>query len=112
MKNKGLWSKRLEQNNPREVAFAKLWESENVDCRGINYGYGALQDLFIKHDSKCFTRVNSDCVTRITQRDRFIVATVIQWLGSNCGMGFLHKALDDCGYVIMKKDDLKTWRDK
>jgi len=112
MKNKGLWFKRTTQDNPRELSFAKIWEKENTECRFVNHGNGILQDLFVKKDNKNFTRYSYNLTTRITQRDRFIVATVIQWLGSNCGMGFLHKVFDDCGYVIMRKEDFEAWRNK
>ena len=32
-----------------------------------------------------------------TERDRIVAATVVQWLGSNVGMGFLQAALDNGG---------------
>lgn len=105
MENKGLFSERQE-HNPREKAFADEWERENTNCRAIDYGWGTLQNLFIKTDgpggrlwSPLFHR---RIVTRINKRDRFIVATVIQWLGSNVGMSFLHSALKKCGYRIVK----------
>ena len=34
------------------------------------------------------------------ERDRIVAATVIQWLGSNVGFGFLEEALRKCGYRI------------
>ncbi len=45
--------------------------------------------------------------TKITLRERFIAATVIQWLGTNCGMAFLKEALDKCGLKIVQKSDAK-----
>jgi hypothetical protein len=41
-------------------------------------------------------------VVKITARERFIVATVIQWLGSNVGFCFLREVLKSCGYDIVK----------
>lgn len=34
---------------------------------------------------------------RMTQRDRFIAATVIQWLGTPCGLAFLTSAFQRAG---------------
>src|ERR1043166_46362 len=45
--NRGAHYKRCE-NNPREKAFADRWEKENECNSSVNYGYGLLQDLFIK----------------------------------------------------------------
>jgi hypothetical protein len=44
-------------------------------------------------------------VGAITERDRNIAATLIQWLGSNVGMAFLHESLRRCGYDVAKRDD-------
>lgn len=107
--NVGIFSERM-KHNPREAAFAEQWERENVRCVGINYGFGVLQDIFIDVVgtgimARQFLRL------KITKRDRFIVATVIQWLGSNCGMGFLHAAFRRCGYKIINTDDRHdSWR--
>jgi hypothetical protein len=49
MENKGLFSERQEHNS-REKAFAEEWERENTNCRAIDYGWGTLQNLFIKTD--------------------------------------------------------------
>lgn len=40
-------------------------------------------------------------IQEINNRDRMIVATVIQWLGSNCGMCFLGEALERFGARIV-----------
>jgi len=106
--NRGLNTSRLipSHNNPREIAFAEEWERQNVDQRGVNYGFGILQDLFLQPPSGGLSiRNDRKCRARITKRDRFIVATVIQWLGSNCGMGLLHAALHNCGYRIVKVEE-------
>jgi len=102
MVHKGIFRRRL-KHNPREKAFADLWESENANMKAINHGFGQLQDLFISTDKYGWIR---RFVFKITQREAVIVATVIQWFGSNCGMGFLHKALNDCGYVIVPKKEI------
>jgi hypothetical protein len=89
----------------REKVFAEKWIQENKKRRGINWGYGILQDLFIVADTKWFLSNPGRIVAKINPRDRFIVATVIQWLGSNVGFCFLRECLDKCGYKIVKKDN-------
>lgn len=89
-----------EQSN-REKALSRLWRKENQKRHWLNCGFGVLQDLFF--NSAHFDRTKIFPLTTITKRDRVIAATVVQWLGSNCGFTFLCKAMDNCGYKIVKK---------
>ena len=97
--NKGYKFERIE-HNPIEKAFYEQWLKENEPTQGINFGQGILQDLFIEIGEHMFER---KWVTEINNRDRWIVATVIQWLGTNCGMSFLHEALKKVSYRIIKE---------
>lgn len=76
MKHEGLWVFRLQtvQNNPREVAFAAEWKEENDEEGQRRH---ILQSL----------------IPDATERDAMVAATIIQWLGSNVGMGFLHEVM-------------------
>ena len=97
--NVGIDSKRLPYN-PREQAFHDQWKQENAPVSGVNNGHGILQDLFIERDNPmAFSRTVHE---EISKRDRMIVATVIQWLGSNCGMCFLNEALERFGAKIVE----------
>ena len=103
--NKGYRFERT-KDNPREEAFYKQWLEENDPCRGINYGNGILQDLFIEEiPNQLFGR---RYIIEINNRDRMIVATIIQWLGSNVGMGFLYGALGRFGATITYNNMNKT----
>lgn len=99
-KNRGHMYDRV-KHNPREAAFARHWEKENLRNPGTNYGRGILQDLFgeehpmFGHRAPHFKHI-------VTDSERFVAATVVQWLGSNCGMSFLREALAKCGYTIVK----------
>lgn len=73
MKNKGLHQYRF-NNNPMEKKFAKAWEEDNERGRTLEY-------LMAKDPN----RPNEE----VTSRDREVAATVIQWLGSPVGQGFL-----------------------
>lgn len=88
--NKGISFDRVE-HNIREKAFYDQWMKDNEPKLYLNYGHGVLQDLFIK--SKSLFGFDREWLLEINNRDRLIAATVIQWLGSNCGMCFLSEAL-------------------
>lgn len=82
--------------NRRERALAETWMKENKESR---FG-DTLQKIFIidRDISGLFGKTRK---VKITARDRFIVATVIQWLGTNIGWGFLENALRRAGYSIV-----------
>jgi hypothetical protein len=86
LKHHGVYVSRIRWNT-RERAFAEIWAKENREDRCINFGHGLLQDLFI--ESTGFGILDRKLVKRITRGQAKIVATVIQWLGTNCGQCFL-----------------------
>ncbi len=63
--------------NPREIAYAEEWETVNHEHR-----YLILLLNQSGNDSFC---------SGISQRDAFVAATIIQWLGTNIGQGFIEK---------------------
>jgi hypothetical protein len=93
--NEGLFYERTKFNK-KEKVFSDEWKEQNKIQHHINYGYETLQCLMIGKDRKP--------LYYITQNDRVIVATVIQWLGTNIGFYFLEKALKKCGYKIVKEE--------
>lgn len=96
--NKGIMLERCETND-REKAFMLEWYEANKIKSYMNFGYGLLQDLFVDQDKHRIKRLHYV----ITQNDRAIVATVIQWLGTNIGLSFLESALKRCGYKLVKQ---------
>lgn len=86
-------------HNPLEMLFARKWADENRRRRSINYGYGIFQDLFMER--KGWHNWASP-VKIISKRERMIVATVVQWFGTNCGFSFLSEVLREYGYEIRK----------
>jgi hypothetical protein len=74
MKYKGFYHYRLKFDNPCEVAFAKAWDRQSES----GHPEGIFIDFLIK-DS--------------TPRDKQVMATVIQWLGSNVGQAFLEDVI-------------------
>jgi hypothetical protein len=81
MKNKGLSQHRF-RDNPLEERFSKAWERENVSrADGSLNGSGTLDYLLA---------INPNFPAgEVSERDREVAATVIQWLGSPVGQGFL-----------------------
>lgn len=114
--NRGLHYRRV-WTNERERAFAKAWENECIPRRGIDYGGGLLQDLMVLTSRQGRRRgffQTLDCIGwayrrvafRIRRRDACIAATVVQWLGSTCGLCFLDQCLKSCGYRIVRDEAL------
>lgn len=80
MKNKGLNQRRCKQN-PLEKLFAESWNEINTDNHGNLNGKGCLDYLMTKN-------INNP-LGEVSDRDRIVAATVIQWLGSPVGQSFL-----------------------
>ena len=80
MKNKGRCQYRL-NNNPNEKFFAEAWEKQNLNVSGRQDGTGVLDYLMAESPN--------EPMGEITDRDREVAATVIQWLGSPVGCDFL-----------------------
>jgi len=106
--------------NP-ERAFAEKWEAECKAHPGLNFGMGTVQDLMVRQSTKHrgrgwqwdilgggFKKV----AFWLTPRERVIVATVVQWLGTQCGMGFLRGALGRCGFEIVERETIEAMRDR
>jgi len=80
MKNKGMHQYRFKQN-PMEEIFAKAWEERSTDPSGMADGRDTLDYLLAENPDK-------PC-GEVSDRDRIVAATVIQWLGSPVGQYFL-----------------------
>lgn len=94
--NTGYWQHRIADGVPDEFALierslAEAWKDANdiEQSIGVNHGCGILQDMMLsthRHEKpKSFD-------PWLTNRERKIVATVVQWLGTNCGKSFLYEA--------------------
>lgn len=59
--------------NVKEKLFARFWQKENSDDK-------QLLSVLLSRNNQPWT---------ITQRDAIVAATVMQWLGTNCGQGYL-----------------------
>ena len=88
MLNKGLHQYRFKTDTAERI-FAEEWEKKNTSEYFSNgkpflNGRGTL-DYLLADDN------NNPC-GEVSDRDREVAATVIQWLGSNVRMSFLNSA--------------------
>ena len=85
MKNKGLHQYRF-KDNPMEKRFANAWEKQNVSHMDKKLdGKGTLDYLLAKDSNRP--------IGEVTDRDRVVAATVVQWLGSPVGRSFVEQVL-------------------
>ena len=102
-KNLGWRTERLKHSQSDiENALSSDWSKECEPRKGYSFGYGILQDLFMFQDHTNMLR-SPEPRLLITRKDRLIVATVIQWLGTNVGFSWLQNALNKAGYDIVKR---------
>ncbi len=92
----GYHADRLKPNreNPREVAFAEQWKREHERDDVL----GWITCLEPDPNPAGFNGMKQ--VRELSEGERKVAATVIQWLGSNVGMSFMREALEECGYRI------------
>lgn len=87
-KNRGFLYERIADNrkykyNDTEEAFIKEW----------NKKYGMHNQSYASEINLLFLSRKFERRLKITPRDRMVAATIIQWLGSNCGMAFIETVL-------------------
>ena len=75
------------RSNPRERVFAEAWNKENTNDPA---GWSLLDKLCGERDPDRIGPVAEPVLVQpCTERDHWIAASVIQWLGSNCGQDFV-----------------------
>lgn len=77
----GTYPERRKTRTEEEV-FAKKWEETNKVEPWRNFGQCLLEMLLSKPGEPWGD---------LTQRDATVAASVIQWLGTNCGAAFIHE---------------------
>lgn len=74
----------FQEGRELERAFVAAWITMNEK----NYANGRLLDIIMGEN------------WTVTKRDSQVAATIIQWLGTNVGMGFLRRAFTEGGLKI------------
>lgn len=70
--------------NLAERIYVELFRKECSRHGGINSGFGLLEHILCPE--------GKPMPPAISQRDATVATTVVQWLGTNCGMAFVHEA--------------------
>jgi len=89
-----------------EVAFVKVWQQwcfERFDSRDILTSLLARPGKSSQDDSH---PPEEWPIGAATERDYIIAETVLQWLGTNVGQGYMHEVLRSRGKFIEDRD---TW---
>lgn len=79
-------------SNEAERVYYELWEKENERHPGINGGYTLIEHLLCPSDSKRCRLTGMHQPDSVSQHDMTIATTIIQWLGTNCGLCFMQTA--------------------
>lgn len=95
-------------SNALEKAFTEEWAKK---CRpDFNAPNGILDSIVNPPDGgKKWRRCRRMNGIRLTTTDCQIVASVIQWLGTNCGFAFLQTCLAKDGWDIRAREDRKRF---
>lgn len=100
------WADSMERMRPGiselELSYLAHWMDDNERHPGVNYGFGLLRDLMFSKFGK------APGSWFVTDREARMVAMVIQWLGTNCGREFVERVLSDAGFLVVKRQALKT----
>ena len=75
----------------KEKALSEYWEESCAPKPCVNFGQGVFGDLMISWKQK------------ITARDARIAASLIQWLGTNCGFCWLEQALNKANQYLINE---------
>ena len=86
MKNKGINTNRL-RSNPAEKIFATNWEELNTDVYG-KLGREGILDFILAKEA-------NNPKGEVSNRDREVAASVVQWMGSPVGLMFLKQVQNE-----------------
>jgi hypothetical protein len=83
-----------------ERVYLEEWRRQNARQPGINRGFTYIEHILCPQGQRC--------PDSVSQRDAFVAASVIQWLGTNCGSAFIH----ECERRIKKEKGLKGYLER
>ena len=97
----GFHPKRL-QHNDAERIYVEEWQRENTRHYAVNGGYTLIEHSLHPEaemeKQRAVFGLGGPQPARVTFRDAAVAASVIQWLGTNCGWCFL----DRCEQLVKK----------
>ena len=95
----------------KEAVFARKWAETNRPPPFLNSGIGPLEHLVtmrpIPSDSRVIFGSGYERYRDLTQAEATAAASVIQWLGTNCGWCWLEECIRECGFDLIFRRDKK-----
>lgn len=96
--HEGFHPRRLRYDGPgvnAERIYTDEWKKENTRQPWLNSGYTAIEHILhpeaVADEQRKRGWLGSIRPERVNFRDAGVAATVIQWLGTNCGLAFIEK---------------------
>lgn len=89
--------------NPAERIYHDRWVKYNERHSGVNSGNRALELILCPTDAH---------PSRPTQRDAEVATSVIQWLGTNCGNGFMRMCEEQITRELAERRELDYLSDR
>jgi len=91
----------------REKAFAEMWQEEAPSI---------LSAIFVPRSRArnpfSHPLFSGRSIIKPDRLHRAMIATVVQWFGSNVGFSILEQTLKKCGYTIIRTETLDKAREK
>lgn len=72
--------KKYERVNPERI-YTAHWKRSNRRSPSVNRGFTLIEWILCPS--------GQECPFPVSRRDAAVAASVIQWLGTNCGLGFI-----------------------
>lgn len=85
--------------NPAEMIYHEEWIKAQEKHPGLNSGFGTLEWVLCPE--------GQEFPGRPSQRDATVAASIIQWLGTNCGRGFVDKCEKRIAAENAKRSDFE-----
>lgn len=81
-------------SNDAERIYAEHWKRQNTRSPGLNGGYTLLEHLLCPRERPAGESFKDpmtgrEIPERVSERDAAVAASVVQWLGTNCGQAFI-----------------------
>lgn len=96
--------------NAAEDIFLRRWQEENQRERGLNSGYGLLELLLtpsrLRSGGPQYVGQPPYYVAPVSQRDAEVAASVVQWLGTSCGLSFMRAAEREIDEARVERVDM------
>ena len=88
--------KKYERVNPERI-YAAHWKRQNRRVSYVNRGFTLIEWILCPS--------GQEVPSPVSRRDAAVAASVIQWLGTNCGLGFMRTCEEQIDKARRSDDD-------